>query len=107
MFKCPKCNHNIIDNLCLVCNEKILVKDGIYYYTDEENINLENEGNKYIGYDEINIHFEPSLNYWNNHYGIYGAAATDIVQKRGKDIIVLDLRCGLGTATIPLQEREP
>lgn len=104
MFLCPKCNYKIIDNRCFNCNNELEKINGVLYFTADENINLEEKSNMYIGYDNIYIHFEPSLIYWGNHFGIYGESARDIVNKYGEDIVVLDLGCGLGTATIPFAE---
>lgn len=101
MFICPKCENKLSNNVCDKCSYEIPYINGVYHYTDAENINIKNEGNKYIGYDEINIHFDPSLIYWKDHYGIYEASAKDIVEKRGQNIVVLDIGCGLGTAIIP------
>ena len=59
-FKCEKCVY------------EIPIHNGVKYFCDEENINVNDEGHKYIGYDDIYIHFSPSLIYWGlDHYGIY------------------------------------
>ena len=103
MFKCPKCGNKLINFKCEKCNYEIPIHNGVIYFCEEENINVQDDGHKYIGYDDINIHFSPSLIYWGlDHYGIYGASAEDIVKRYGKGIVVLDLGCGLGQATIPL-----
>ena len=102
MFKCPKCGNKLSNFVCKKCNYEIPIHNGVKYFCDDENINTEDDGHKYIGYDDINIHFSPSLVYWGlDHYDIYGANAEDIVKKYGKGIVVLDLGCGLGQATIP------
>ncbi len=102
MFKCPKCGSRLINFICEKCYHKIPVHNDVKYFCDEENINVKDEGYKYIGYDDINIHFSPSLIYWGiDHYGIYGASAKDIVKRYGKGIVVVDIGCGLGQATIP------
>lgn len=102
MFKCPKCGSKITNFKCEKCAYEIPIYNGVKYFCDEENINVNDEGYKYIGYDDINIHFSPSIIYWGlDHYGIYGASAEDIVKRYGKGIVVLDLGCGLGQATIP------
>jgi ubiquinone/menaquinone biosynthesis C-methylase UbiE len=103
-FLCNRCGCKIVNNKCSNCNYEIPYKNGVYNYTDDGNIRLGENGRNYIGYDEINIHFEPSLIYWGNHYGVYWEAGNDIVNRLGKNIIVLDLGCGLGTGTIPLAQ---
>ena len=102
MFKCPKCGNKLINFKCEKCNYEIPIHNGVIYFCEEENINIKDDDHKYIGYDDINIHFSPSLIYWGlAHYGVYGASAEDIVKRYGKGIVVLDLGCGLGQATIP------
>ncbi len=102
MFICPKCNSKIVNNKCCKCGFEIKVKDGIYYFSEEDNINVNDKSSEYIGYDNIAIHFEPSLIYEGlNSYGIFGPCSTDIVNRFGKDIVVLDIGCGLGNATVP------
>ena len=102
MFKCPKCNHKLVEITCPKCNFEVKVNNGVHYFTEDPNLNLKDNGNKYIGYDEITVDFDPTLIYWGEHYGIYEACANDIVYKRGKEIVILDLGCGLGSASIPL-----
>lgn len=102
MFKCPKCGNGLDEFQCIKCGFVVKCIEGIYLFWDEDNIKIDDE-NKYIGYDEINIDFDPSIIYkGEDFYGIYGACAEGISKKFGKDITVLDLGCGLGSACIPL-----
>lgn len=102
MFKCPKCGNILKNFICDKCNHVVPIHNGVKYFCEEENINVSDVGHKYIGYDDINIHFSPSLIYWGmDHYGVYGVSVEDIVKRYGKGIVVLDLGCGLGQATIP------
>lgn len=107
MFKCPKCNSIIHSTKCHICNYEVFYHNGVYYFTDDENLSFINQS-KYIGYDKINLDFEPTLIYWpdrwSDNYGVYGAAAKKLVERLDKDAIVLDLGCGLGTASIPLAQ---
>ena len=102
MFKCPKCNNSIYNNKCIKCNYEIKIINGVMFFTNEDNINLD-EDNKYIGYDDINLDFDPAIIYYGeDSYGIYGACGEDIANRFSKEIVVLDLGCGLGSACIPL-----
>ena len=60
MFKCPKCGNKLINFKCEKCNYEIPIHNGVIYFCEEENINVQDVGHKYIGYDDINIHFSPS-----------------------------------------------
>ena len=89
MFKCPKCRNKLINFKCEKCSYEIPIHNGVIYFCEEENINVNDEGHKYVGYDDINIHFSTSLIYWGlGHYGIYGSSAEDIVKRYGKGIVV-------------------
>jgi ubiquinone/menaquinone biosynthesis C-methylase UbiE len=107
MFKCPRCRERLTDTRCEKCDYEIPYHNGVYYFTDDFNLNL-NDEQKYIGYDEINLDFEPPLIYWpdrwRDNFGVYGASAKKLVENMGTDITILDLGCGLGTATIPLAQ---
>lgn len=107
MFNCPKCHENVINTKCDECNYEIPYHNGVYYFTSDYNLNLYDE-QKYIGYDEINLDFEPPLIYWpdrwRDNFGVYGASAKKLVEDMGINITILDLGCGLGTATIPLAQ---
>lgn len=107
LFKCPICNKELNNFKCSDIEHKIPYKNGVYYFTFEDNLNLKEE-DKYIGYNEINLDFDPVLIYWpdrfSDNFGVFGASATKLIKSLNKDITVLDLGCGLGTATIPLAE---
>ncbi len=105
IFKCPKCGNKVDNMKCEKCGFVVPCINGVHYFTNDDNISLDIGGEKYIGYDDINIDFSPTLIYWGeNHYGVYGAEAFDIVKRLGEGCVVLDIGCGLGTATIPFAE---
>lgn len=107
MFKCPKCNDKLLNTTCMKCNYEIPYHNGVYYFTNDDNLNLDTK-QKYIGYDKINLDFDPTLIYWkdrwSDNFGVYGAAAKKLIEELGTEITVLDLGCGLGTATIPFAQ---
>ena len=104
-FICPKCGEAFFLPKCSKCGNSVLQINGIYQLCNDNNIKTEGD-NKYIGYDDIGENFEPAVTYWdiNNteRYGVYEACGDLIAEKFGKDIVVLDLGAGLGTASIPL-----
>ena len=53
MFKCPKCKEKLIISKCNKCHYELPYQNGVYYFTDDYNLNLTDK-QKYIGYDEIN-----------------------------------------------------
>lgn len=54
MFKCPKCSKKLTNMKCKKCDCEIPYNNGVYLGEDQ----------RYIGYDEINLDFEPALIYW-------------------------------------------
>lgn len=104
-FACPKCKNVLEEFSCPICSYTIPQIDSIYQFCDDPAVKLDGD-NKYIGYDNIGEDFEPAVKFWdaNNteHYGVYEACGDIIAEKFGRDIKVLDLGAGLGTASIPL-----
>lgn len=75
-----------VENICSKCKYQIPFINGIYYFTDDYNLRL-NDTKNYIGYDEINLDFEPTLIYWpdrwSDNFGLYGASAKNLIQNLG------------------------
>lgn len=107
MFKCPVCDKTMKNFKCSNIEHKVPFENGIYYFTSDENLNLRDQ-KKHIGYNMINLDFDPTLIYWpsrfSDNFGVFGASAKKLVKSFKKDITVLDLGSGLGTATIPLAQ---
>ncbi len=107
VFICPKCKIVLDSFRCPECGYEIPQVHSIYQFCDDPAIQLDG-GDKYIGYDNIGENFEPAVKYWdaNNteRYGVYEACGDLIAKKFGRDITVLDLGAGLGSASIPLAQ---
>ncbi|MEA4832623.1 MAG: class I SAM-dependent methyltransferase [Oscillospiraceae bacterium] len=105
MFLCPKCKSEFDLPKCPVCGYEVTQINTIYQFCDDPSVKLEGY-NQYIGYDGIGEDFEPAVKFWDTNdverYGVYEACGDLIVQRFGRDITVLDLGAGLGTASIPL-----
>ncbi len=105
VFICPKCK-NLLDNfICPECKHEVPVINSVYRFCDDPPVKLEGE-NKYIGYDYIGEDFEPEIKYWdaNNKkcHGVYNACGNLVAETFGKNITVLDLGAGLGSASLPI-----
>lgn len=50
MFKCPKCGSKITNFKCEKYAYEIPIHNGVKYFCDEENINVNDEGPKNIGF---------------------------------------------------------
>ncbi len=105
IFLCPKCKNALDDFKCISCGYAVPQINSIRQFCEDPPIKLDGE-NKYIGYDGIGEDYEPAVIYWdaNNteRYGIYAPCGDLIARKFGRNITVLDLGAGLGTASIPL-----
>lgn len=104
-FLCPKCKTELSLPTCHACGYQIPQQNSIFYFCMDAGVKLVGE-EQYIGYDHIGEDFEPTVAYYdaNNveRYGVYEACGDLIAKTFGKDITVLDLGAGLGTASIPL-----
>jgi ubiquinone/menaquinone biosynthesis C-methylase UbiE len=105
IFICPKCKIKLNSFKCTSCGYEVPQINCVYQFCEDPAFKLEGD-NKYIGYDEIGENFEPAITYWNanntKRYGVYDACGDLIAKKFSKDISILDLGAGLGTASIPL-----
>lgn len=105
IFLCPKCRKNLAVFKCTGCGYEVPQINSIYQFCEDPPVKLSGE-NQYISYDGIGEDFEPQVIFWdaNNieRYGVYEACGDQIARKFGRNITVLDLGAGLGTASIPL-----
>lgn len=107
VFKCKKCGKplNGFPPTGCICGFNTPIIDGIYQFTDDVPISLDDNGLKYLGYENIGENFEPAIVFGEitgDDYGLYGACSRKLVEVLGKGCVVLDLGAGLGTASIPL-----
>lgn len=105
-FLCPKCGSLINDfrpEKCK-CGNRITVVDGVYQFTNDDPISINENDLKWLGYEKVGVNYEPAyaLSQDVNNFGVFGACARKLADILGKDKIVLDLGAGLGQACIPL-----
>lgn len=98
MFKCLECNSSTQLPICKSCGYEFNTENGIFNLTNDPNMNLDDNGDNYIGYDDIGRYYSGRLWYEiTTEAEVRGRAVADIV---GSDLL-LDLACGDGQITVP------
>lgn len=104
IFLCPICGTVAILPKCIACGYDIPCTNSVWCFCDALAVKLDGD-DKYIGYDNIGLNFEPNAVFDGNTYAQYGVfnACGDLIAKLyGTNITVIDVGAGLGTASIPL-----
>lgn len=106
IFRCAKCGSllsGFTPSKC-ECGCSISAINGVYQFTDDKPISIDENGLNWLGYENVGANYEPG---YANHqddrdFGMFGACSKKLVNVIGKDKVVLDLGAGLGQASIPL-----
>lgn len=107
-FLCPICGIVTMLPKCKACGYDIPCTNSVWHFCDAPAVKLDGD-DKYIGYDNIGLDFEPSAAFDGNahaQYGVFNACGDLIAKLYGTNITVLDVGAGLGAASIPLAKND-
>lgn len=98
MFICPKCKAEFNLPKCTACGYTIEKWDGIWQLSDDPNIVIDGDSDKYIGYEPIGENYSGNRKYLIEEKD-YKVAKE--IARLTSDGVFLDLACGDGCLTVP------